>query len=109
MTPRAPKGAPLGNCGAPKGQAYRQYPHPMHVSLLRATIPSGRWNRASTGQTATHGALEQCMHGTATLVSPGSPSLMVTTRILAIPAGTLFSFLHATSHPPHSMQRLTSI
>ena len=36
-------------------------------------------------------------------------TLTVTTRMRAIPGGTLFSFLHATSQPPHSMQRLTSM
>jgi hypothetical protein len=40
--------------------------------------------------------------------SPGTPSLSTTTRRRLTPQGTSFSFLHATTHPLHSMQRSAS-
>src|SRR5215467_13636253 len=55
-----------------------------------------------------HGASEQCMHATEIERSPGTPSLMVTTRRRFTPHGTLFSCLHAVTQPLHSMQRSAS-
>src|SRR5258705_10096398 len=55
-----------------------------------------------------HGASEQCMHATETERSPGTPSLMVTTRRRFTPQGTSFSCLHAVTQPLHSMQRSAS-
>src|SRR3954469_10434402 len=62
----------------------------------------------STGHTAMHGALVQCMHATETYISPGCPSLIVTTRRRLTPHGVSFSFLHAVTHPLQSMQRSVS-
>jgi hypothetical protein len=54
------------------------------------------------------GASEQCMQATDMERSPGSPSLMVTTRRRLMPQGTSFSFLQAVTQPLHSMQRSVS-
>jgi hypothetical protein len=54
------------------------------------------------------GASEQCMHATEIDLSPGMPSFNVTTRRRLTPHGTSFSFLHAVTHPLHSMQRSAS-
>src|SRR5215470_9826591 len=54
------------------------------------------------------GASEQCMHATEIERSPGTPSLIVTTRRRFTPQGTLFSCLHAVTQPLHSMQRSAS-
>src|SRR5262250_1501904 len=54
------------------------------------------------------GASEQCMHATDIERSPGTPSLMVTTRRRFTPQGTSCSFLHAVTQPLHSMQRSAS-
>src|ERR1700751_320400 len=62
----------------------------------------------STGHTAMHGASEQCMHATETERSPGTPSLMVTTRRRFTPQGISCSCLHAVTQPLHSMQRSAS-
>src|SRR3546814_7379586 len=40
ILPRTPKVPCEGNCGAPNGQAYEQYPQPIQVSLLCSTTPS---------------------------------------------------------------------
>jgi len=40
--------------------------------------------------------------------SPGTPSLIVTTRRRFTPHGTSFVFLHAVTQPLHSMQRSAS-
>jgi hypothetical protein len=61
-----------------------------------------------TGQTAWHGASVQCMHAMETDLSPGLPSLMVTTRRRLIPHGTSCSFLQAVTQALHSMQRSAS-
>src|SRR3974390_1824892 len=61
-----------------------------------------------TGQTEAHGASVQCMHAIETERSPGSPSLIVTTRRRLMPHGTSFSFLHAVTQALHSMQRSAS-
>src|SRR5206468_11826266 len=55
-----------------------------------------------------HGASEQCMQATDIERSPGTPSLMVTTRRRLTPQGTSFSCLHAVTQPLHSMQRSAS-
>src|SRR3979411_1634826 len=55
-----------------------------------------------------HGASEQCMHATEIERSPGTPSLMVTTRRRLTPQGTSFSCLQAVTQPLHSMQRSAS-
>src|SRR5947208_11400112 len=55
-----------------------------------------------------HGASEQCMHATEMLRSPGTPSLMVTTRRRLTPHGMSCSCLHAVTQPLHSMQRSAS-
>src|SRR5208282_707167 len=55
-----------------------------------------------------HGASEQCMHATDIERSPGTPSLMVTTRRRLTPQGMSFSCLHAVTQPLHSMQRSAS-
>src|SRR6266487_4478181 len=62
----------------------------------------------STGHTAMHGASEQCMHATEIERSPGTPSLMVTTRRRFTPHGTSFSCLHAVTQALHSMHRSAS-
>src|SRR5678815_4232955 len=55
-----------------------------------------------------HGASEQCMHATEMLRSPGTPSLMVTTRRRLTPQGMSCSALQAVTQPLHSMQRSAS-
>src|ERR1700676_3960628 len=55
-----------------------------------------------------HGASEQCMQATEIERSPGTPSLMVTTRRRLTPQGTSFSCLQAVTQPLHSMQRSAS-
>src|SRR5256885_13602946 len=55
-----------------------------------------------------HGASEQCMHATEIERSPGTPSLMVTTRRRLTPQGSSFSCLQAVTQPLHSMQRSAS-
>src|SRR5437879_5027036 len=62
----------------------------------------------STGHTAMQGASEQCMHATETERSPGTPSLIVTTRRRFTPHGTSFSCLQAVTQPLHSIQRSAS-
>src|SRR3990170_4523905 len=62
----------------------------------------------STGHTAMQGASEQCMQATEMERSPGTPSLMVTTRRRLTPQGTSCSCLHAVTQPLHSMQRSAS-
>ncbi len=54
------------------------------------------------------GASEQCIQATEIERSPGSPSLMVTTRLLFTPQGTSCSFLQAVTQALHSMQRSAS-
>ena len=48
------------------------------------------------------------MHATDIERSPGTPSLMVTTRRRFTPHGTSCSCLHAVTQPLHSMQRSAS-
>ena len=55
-----------------------------------------------------HGASEQCMQATEIDRSPGTPSLIVTTRRRFTPHGTSCSCLHAVTQPLHSMQRSAS-
>src|SRR5450432_1945708 len=55
-----------------------------------------------------HGASEQCMHATEIERSPGTPSLMVTTRRRFTPHGMSCSCLHAVTQPLHSMHRSAS-
>src|SRR5450759_5393562 len=55
-----------------------------------------------------HGASEQCMHATEIERSPGTPSLMVTTRRRFTPQGMSCSCLQAVTQPLHSMQRSAS-
>src|SRR3990170_6572911 len=62
----------------------------------------------SVGHTAMHGASEQCMQATEIDFSPGTPSLIVTTRRRLTPQGTSFSCLQAVTQPLHSMQRSAS-
>src|SRR5258708_22624028 len=54
------------------------------------------------------GAWEQCMHAPEIERSPGTPSLIVTTRRRFTPHGTSCSCLHAVTQPLHSMQRSAS-
>src|ERR1035437_9669001 len=54
------------------------------------------------------GASLQCMHATEIDLSPGTPSLSVTTRRRLTPHGTSCSFLQAVHQPLHSMQRSAS-
>src|SRR6185295_4357922 len=54
------------------------------------------------------GASVQCMHATEMERSPGTPSLMVTSRRRFTPHGTSCSFLQAVAQPLHSMQRSAS-
>src|SRR5512134_1493440 len=61
-----------------------------------------------TGQTDMQGGSEQCMHAMEMDRSPGLPSFSVTTRRRLMPQGTSCSFLHAVTHPLHSMQRSAS-
>src|SRR6187431_2520493 len=55
-----------------------------------------------------HGASEQCMQATEIERSPGTPSLIVTTRRRLTPHGISCSCLHAVTQPLHSMQRSAS-
>src|SRR5512141_3002130 len=55
-----------------------------------------------------HGASEQCMQATEIERSPGTPSLIVTTRRRFTPHGMSFSCLQAVTQPLHSMQRSAS-
>src|SRR6266480_4426100 len=55
-----------------------------------------------------HGASEQCMQATEIERSPGTPSLIVTTRRRFTPHGMSCSCLHAVTQPLHSMQRSAS-
>ncbi len=55
-----------------------------------------------------HGASEQCMQATEIDRSPGTPSLIVTTRRRFTPHGMSCSCLHAVTQPLHSMQRSAS-
>src|SRR6185436_11106862 len=55
-----------------------------------------------------HGASEQCMQATEIERSPGTPSLIVTTRRRLTPQGMSCSCLHAVTQPLHSMQRSAS-
>src|SRR5450759_1210299 len=80
----------------------------MHRSLLCSTTPSVVVKKQSTGHTAAHGASVQCMQAIETDLSPGLPSLMVTTRRRLIPHGTSCSFLQAVTQALHSMQRSAS-
>jgi hypothetical protein len=61
-----------------------------------------------TGHTAMQGASVQCMQATEIERSPGTPSLMVTTRRRFTPHGVSFSFLQAVTQPLQSMQRSVS-
>jgi hypothetical protein len=61
-----------------------------------------------TGHTARQGASVQCMQATEIERSPGTPSLMVTTRRRFTPQGVSFSFLQAVTQPLQSMQRSVS-
>src|SRR5438105_10732051 len=54
------------------------------------------------------GASEQCMHATEMDRSPGTPSLIVTTRRRFTPQGMSCSCLHAVTQALHSMQRSAS-
>ena len=54
------------------------------------------------------GASEQCMQATDIERSPGTPSLIVTTRRRLTPQGTSCSCLQAVTQPLHSMQRSAS-
>ena len=54
------------------------------------------------------GASEQCMQATDIERSPGTPSLIVTTRRRLTPHGMSCSCLHAVTQPLHSMQRSAS-
>src|SRR6478736_4114957 len=80
----------------------------MHWSLLCNTTPSSVGKMHSTGQTAAQGGSVQCMQAIDTERSPGSPSLMVTTRRRLMPHGTSFSFLQAVTQALQSMQRSAS-
>src|SRR5690242_3579031 len=54
------------------------------------------------------GASEQCMQATEIDLSPGTPSLSVTTRRRFTPHGISCSLLHAVTQPLHSIQRSAS-
>jgi hypothetical protein len=54
------------------------------------------------------GASEQCMQATEIDLSPGTPSLIVTTRRRFTPHGISCSCLHAVTQLLHSMQRSAS-
>src|SRR5690625_4364053 len=61
------------------------------------------------GQTAIQGASVQCMQLVVMdFSSPGTPSLMVTTRRRSMPQGTSCSFLQTLAQAMHSMQRSES-
>src|SRR5437588_8996307 len=80
----------------------------MQRSLECNTTPSAVVTKQFTGHTAWHGASVQCMQAIETDLSPGLPSLMVTTRRRLIPHGTSCSFLQAVTQALHSMQRSAS-
>src|SRR3954469_25492318 len=81
----------------------------MQRSFEWRTMPSFVCVKQSTGQTAMHGASEQCMQATEIDFSaPTTPSLIVTTRRRFTPQGTSCSFLQAVTQPLHSMQRSES-
>src|SRR5690625_1977065 len=81
----------------------------MHASLSWSTKPISVCKMQEVGQTAIHVASVQCIQLTATaLSSPGTPSLIVTTRRLSMPQGTSCSFLQTLAQAMHSMQRSES-
>src|SRR6476661_3807814 len=80
----------------------------MQRSFECRTTPSSVVIKQFTGHTAWHGASVQCMQAIETDLSPGLPSLMVTTRRRLIPHGTSCSFLQAVTQALHSMQRSAS-
>src|SRR5437870_4220042 len=80
----------------------------MQRSLECKTTPSTVVIKQFTGHTAWQGASVQCMHAIETDLSPGLPSLMVTTRRRLMPHGTSCSFLQAVTQALHSMQRSAS-
>ena len=84
--------------------------------------PSRSWTVAPTGQTSSHGAFSQCMHGTAwkaTWGAAGSPEKYRSTRIQCISrpcetcslptTGTLFSDWQAVTQALQPMQAPRSI
>src|SRR3954449_8236171 len=80
----------------------------MQRSFECRTTPSAVVMKQFTGHTAWHGASVQCMQAMETDLSPGLPSLMVTTRRRLMPHGTSCSFLQAVTQALHSMQRSAS-
>jgi len=54
------------------GQLFEQYRVPMHRLYTMALSPSLSWTVAATGQTCSHGAFSQCMHGTGWKTTWGS-------------------------------------
>src|SRR4051794_30712176 len=80
----------------------------MQRSFECNTTASSVVKKQSTGQTAAHGALVQCMHAIETDRSPGFPSFNVMTRRRLMPHGTSCSFLQAVAQALHSMQRSAS-
>src|SRR4029453_15174583 len=80
----------------------------MHWSLSCSTTPSWPRGKQSTGQTAMHGASEQCMQATEIERSPGTPSLIVTTRRRFTPHGISCFCLPAVTQPLPSNQRSAS-
>src|SRR5689334_17205085 len=80
----------------------------MQRSFECSTTESAVVKKQFTGHTAWHGASVQCMQAIETDLSPGLPSLIVTTRRRLMPHGTSCSFLQAVTHALHSMQRSAS-
>src|SRR3990170_6186862 len=86
----------------------------MQRSESVTTMPSSRLYRAPTGQTFTHGASSQCMHGRGmnqTLVPGNSPSSKRNTYIQKEASVVLFSTLQASMHArqPVHLSRSTTI
>src|SRR5277367_707347 len=80
----------------------------MQRSFECRTTPSSVGKMQLTGQAAAQGASVQCMQAMETDLSPGFPSLMVTTRRRLMPQGTSCSFLHAVTQALQLIQRSAS-
>jgi hypothetical protein len=90
------------NCGALKGHAQVQNPHPMQVFWFTFTIPfSASLLIAPTGHASLHGASPQCMQAIETFIlfTFGKvPSSILTTSLHRGPMSTSFQVLQAISH-----------
>src|SRR5690606_41238695 len=88
--------------------------HPMHASLSRSTIPSGRFSSARTGQIVTHGAFVHWLQRSTAKCRRTCGKVPISvyfTQVRKLPTGTWFSDLHATVHawqPMHLRWSMTN-